>query len=72
MTKSKFLKFHEEIANGVTQGFQKVSDTVVGGYTKLEDKFVGRYLTRDDETVAEAKKRLKREQEELRKKKAGL
>lgn len=68
MAKSKIVKANEKIAEKVTDGFKKISDTVVGGYTKIEDAFVDRYLTKDGETVQEAKERLKKEQEELKKK----
>ena len=75
MAKSKFVKANEEIAKKVVgtfekieetvvDGYKKVEDAVVGGYTKVEDAFVDRYLTRDGETVADAKVRLKREQEQ--------
>ena len=68
-----FKKMNEEIAEGVTTGFQKIEDGVVGGYKKIEsavvgaykgveDKFVGHFLTRDGETVEEAKARLAAEQ----------
>ena len=67
MAKSELVKVNEKIAEKVTGGFQKISDTVVGGYTKVEDKFVDRYLTKDGETIAQAKKRLKKEQAELKK-----
>ena len=65
MAKSKIIKANEKIAETVTDGFKKISDTVVGGYTKIEDGFVDRYLTKDGESIEEAKKRLKKEQEEL-------
>ena len=67
MAKSKIVKANEKIAETVTGGFKKISDTVVGGYTKIEDAFVDRYLTKDGETVEEAKERLKKEQEALKK-----
>ena len=56
MAKSKIVKANEKIA-------EKVVGTFVGGYSKIEDAFVDRYLTKDGETVADAKERLKKEQE---------
>ena len=64
MAKSKLVEVNKKIAENVTGGFQKIQDAVVGGYTKIEDKFVAQYLTREGESVADAKKRLKQEQEE--------
>lgn len=75
VAKSKLVQANEKIAQSVTSGFKKMSDSVVGGfnkisdgvvkeYTKIEDKFVGEYLTQDGESVEEAKKRLRKEQEE--------
>ena len=52
MAKSKIVKVNEKIA-----------EKVVDGYSKIEDAFVDRYLTKDGETVADAKERLKKEQE---------
>ena len=40
---------------------------VVNGYTKIEDKFIDQYLTHDGETIEEAKLRLRKEQENLKK-----
>lgn len=79
MAKSKLVKANEKIAenvttgfnkmsDGVVDGFNKMSDAIVGGYTKIEDKFVDEFLTKDGETVSDAKKRLKQEKEERRKK----
>lgn len=68
MAKSKLVKANEKIAENVTTGFKKMSDAVVGSYTKIEDKFVDEFLTKDGETVSDAKKRLKQEEEERRKK----
>lgn len=73
MTKNKFVKANEEIAETVVSGYKKIEDGVVGGYkkieegvvsgfTKLTDKFVGEFLVRDGETVEEAKARLAAEQ----------
>ena len=45
-------------------------EKAVGGYSKIEDAFVGRYLTKDGETVADAKERLKKEQEKREAEKA--
>ena len=61
MAKSKIIKVNKKIADAVTAGYKKIEKGVVGGYTKIEDKFVDAYLTKDGETVAEAKKRLKKE-----------
>ena len=63
MAKSKLVRVNAKIAETVTTGFQKMTDSVVGGYTKIEDAFVDQFLTKDGETVAEAKARLKAEQE---------
>lgn len=63
MAKSKLVKANEKIAEKVFGTFEKIEDTVVGGYTKIEDAFVDRYLTKDGETTADAKERLKKEQE---------
>lgn len=63
MAKSKIVEANEKIAGKVSETFEKIEDTVVGGYTKIEDAFVGRYLTKDGESVADAKERLKKEQE---------
>ncbi len=63
MAKSKIVKANEKIAEKVVGTFEKIEDTVVGGYSKIEDAFVDRYLTKDGETVADAKERLKKEQE---------
>lgn len=65
MTKSKFVKTNEKIAEKVIGTYQKIEDTVVGSYSKIEDAFVDRYLTKDGENVEEAKKRLKQERENL-------
>lgn len=64
MAKSKWVEANQKIAENVTGGFQKVQSAVVNGYTKIEDRFVAQYLTREGESVADAKKRLKQEQEE--------
>lgn len=75
MAKSKIVKANERIAEGVVKGYKaiekgvvdgykKVEQGVVSGFTKIEDQFVDRYLTRNGETVEEAKKRMKKEQEE--------
>ncbi len=63
MAKSKIVKANEKIAEKVTGTFENIEDTVVGGYSRIEDAFVDRYLTKDGETVADAKERLKKEQE---------
>ena len=63
MAKSKIVKANEKIAEKVVGTFEKIEETVVGGYSKIEDAFVDRYLTKDGETVADAKERLKKEQE---------
>lgn len=77
MAKAKLVRANETIAEGVAKGFQKMTDAVaggykkiesgaVGGYEKMEDRFVDRFLTKEGESVADAKARLKREQEERR------
>ena len=63
MAQSKFVKANEEIAKKVAGTFEKIEKAVVGGYTKVEDAFVDRYLAKDGETTADAKERLKKEQE---------
>lgn len=63
MAKSKIVKANERIAEKVTGTFENIKDTVVGGYSRIENAFVDRYLTKDGETVADAKERLKKEQE---------
>ena len=63
MAKSKIVKANEKIAEKVVGTFEKIENTVVGGYSKIEDAFVDRYLTKDGESVADAKERLKKEQE---------
>lgn len=60
MSKSK-------IENAVVGSYKKIENKVVNTYTKIEDKFVDKYLTKDGETVEDAKKRLKREEQERRK-----
>ncbi|MBQ6841460.1 MAG: hypothetical protein IJO63_05040 [Bacilli bacterium] len=52
----------------VTDANKKIEDAVVGSYKKIEDKFVDLFLRRSDETIAEAKLRIKKEQEEHLKK----
>ena len=77
MAKKTFLDANEEIAEKATAGFNKMSsgvvnahmkvqNTVVGGYEKIEDAFVARFLTHEGETVAEAKERLRRQDEARR------
>lgn len=63
MAKSNIIKANEKIAEKIAGTFKKIEDTVVGGYTKIEDAFVDRYLTKDGESIADAKERLKKEQE---------
>ena len=63
MAKSKIVKANEKIAEKVVGTFEKIEEKAVGGYSKIEDAFVDRYLTKDGETVADAKERLKKEQE---------
>ena len=63
MGKSKIVKVNEKIAEKVVGTFEKIEEKVVDGYSKIEDAFVDRYLTKDGETVADAKERLKKEQE---------
>lgn len=65
MAQSKLVEANKKIAEKVVGTFEKIEDTVVGGYSKIEDAFVDRYLTKDGETVEDAKKRLKKEQEEM-------
>lgn len=63
MVKSKIVKANKKIAEKVVGTFEKIEDTVVGGYNKIEDAFVERYLAKDGESTADAKGRLKKEQE---------
>ena len=62
MAKSKLVEANEKIAEKVVDTYKKIEDTVVSGYTKIEDAFVDHYLTKEGESVAEAKARLKRDQ----------
>ena len=64
MAKSRLVKANEKIAQTVVNGFSHIENTVVKGYTRIEDRFVEAYLTREGETVAEAKERLRAEQEQ--------
>ena len=72
MPDSNLKKVNKKIAEGVTEGFQKMEDGVVGGYKKIEDgvvegfsrmtdKFVDKFLTHEGESVEDAKKRLESE-----------
>lgn len=74
MAKSKLVQANQKIAEavtggykkiekGVVTGYKKVEQGVVKGYEKIEDKFVDRYLTKNGESVEEAKKRLRKEQD---------
>lgn len=65
MAKSKLIKANEKISEKVVCTYKKIEDTFVNGYTKIEDAFVDRYLAKDGETIAEAKERLKKEQNGL-------
>ncbi len=67
MPKSKIVDANKKIENTVVGGYKKIENKVVDTYTKIEDKFVDKYLTKDGETVEDAKKRLKREEQERRK-----
>ncbi len=67
MSKSKIVDTNKKIENAVVGGYKKIENKVVDTYTKIEDKFVDKYLTKDGETVEDAKKRLKREEQERRK-----
>ena len=82
MAKSKLIKANEKIAqnvvkgyklieNGAVGGYRKIENGVVGGFHKICDSFVDNFLTREGESVEDAKQRLRKEQEE-RKRKAGL
>lgn len=62
MSKSKFIKANEKIAETVVDSYQKIQNAVVVSYSKVEDAFVGRFLTKDGESVEEAKVRLKQKQ----------
>lgn len=64
MAKSKLVKANEKISKKVISAYKKIEDTVVDGYSKIEDTFVDHYLTKDGETIAEAKERLKKEQQQ--------
>lgn len=72
MAKSKIVKVNEKIAEKVVGTFEKIEEKAVGGYSKIEDAFVDRYLTKDSETVADAKERLKKEQEKREAEKAEI
>ncbi|MFT8916359.1 MAG: hypothetical protein ABF899_00670 [Oenococcus sp.] len=64
MAKSKLIQANQKIAKSVVEAHEKIMDKVVGAYTKIEDKFVDQYLTHDGESIADAKARLKLENEE--------
>lgn len=77
MTKSKMIqaeksishtvkKEYQNIENAVVSTYKKIEKTVVDNYNKIEDKFIQQYLTHDGETIEEAKIRLKKEQENLK------
>ena len=66
---AKFADHMENIANCVTEGYQKIEDGVVSGYKKIEtgvvegfgkvtDKCVEVLFAREGESVEDAKKRL--------------
>ena len=64
----KIVDVNKKIANVVVGGYKKIEKGVVKNYTKIEDKFVDQFLRKDDETIEAAKKRLKQEELERRKK----
>lgn len=72
MAKSNLAKIVQAMADGVTEGYQKIESGVVNGYqkvergavegfTKVEDAFVDHFFTRDGETVEQARQRLSQE-----------
>lgn len=63
----KLKDINKKIEDTVVGGYKKVEDTVVDGYKKIEDKFVDKFLRKDDETLAQAKERVKKEQEDYNK-----
>lgn len=85
MAKSKLIKTNEIIAeiseivvkgyklieNGAIGGYRKIENGVVGRFQKICDNFVDNFLTREGESVEDAKQRLRKEQEE-RRRKGGL
>ena len=69
---SKIRKGLDKIEDSIVGGYKKIEGGVVGGYKKIEDKFVDIFLKKDGETTEEAKLRINREQEELRKQQEEL
>ena len=74
MAKSKLVKANQKIAEKVVAGYKKIEEGTVGGYQKIEhsvvdgfkkiaEKFVDNYLTKEGESVAEARARLKADQD---------
>jgi len=68
----KLKEANKKIEETVVGGYKKIEDTVVSGKKKVEDKFVDKFLRKDGETIEDAKKRIKKEQEELEKKNEEL
>lgn len=62
---SKIVDVNKKIEVAVVDGYKKIEETMVSGYKKVEDKFVDTFLKKDGETIAEAKERIKKEQEQL-------
>ena len=61
LMKSKIVEANEKIAEDV----QKIQDEVVNEFSKIEDSFISRYLLREGESLDVAKKRLKKEEQEI-------
>lgn len=72
---AKITEQIEKISQDVTTGYKKIEDGVVGGYKKIEegavsgfgkvvDKCVETLFARDGESVADAKARLSRKEEQ--------
>lgn len=67
MVKSKIAIANKKVEDTVVKGYKKIENTVVEGYKKIEDKFVEKYLMKEGENLKEAKTRLKKDQEKLKK-----
>ena len=62
---SKIVNANKKIEQAVVGSYKKIENSVVGNYKKIEDKFVDTFLKKDNETIAEAKERIMKEQEEI-------
>ncbi len=53
--------------NLAVEGYKKVEKTFVDGFMAISDAFVEKFLMKEGETLEEAKARIEKEQEALRK-----